>query len=48
MTVVKFSLGSSNFFTEDSIIIGGELFLRENNLSNFFPGFACLLPKSHL
>ena len=33
---------------EDSIIIGGELFLRENNVPNFSPGFACLLPRFHL
>ena len=32
---------------EDIIIIGGELFLRGNNLSNFSPGCACLQTRFH-
>ena len=40
--------GELELCNEDSIIIGGELFLRENNFSNFSPGFACLLPRFHL
>ena len=40
--------GDLEFCNEDSIIIGVELFLRENNISNFSPGFACLLPRFHL
>ena len=30
---------------EDIMIISAELFLRGNNFSNFFPGFACLQPR---
>ena len=40
--------GELKFCNEDNIIIGGELLLRENNFSNFSPGFACLLPRFHL
>ena len=40
--------GELKFCNEDSIIIGGEPFLRENIFSNFSPGFACLLPRFHL
>ena len=34
--------------TEDSIIIGGGLYLCGNNSSNFFPGFASLTPGFQL
>ena len=40
--------GEPEFCNEDSIIIGGEPFLRENDFSNISPGFACLLPRFHL
>ena len=40
--------GELEFCNEDSIIIGGEPFLRENDFSNLSPGFACLLPRFHL
>ena len=40
--------GELEFCNEDSMIIGGELFLHENNFSNFSPGFACLLLRLHL
>ena len=33
---------------EESIIIGGKLFLRENDLSNFSPGLLCLQPRFHM
>ena len=40
--------GELELCNEDSIVIGGELFLRGNNVLNFPPGFACLQPRFHL
>ena len=44
----KIFSGELEFCSEDSIVIGGGLFLCENDFSNFSPGFACLLPRFHL
>ena len=39
--------GELELCNEDSMIIGGELFLHGSNFSNFSLGFACLLPRLH-
>ena len=40
--------GELELRNEDIIIVGGELFLRGNDFSNFSPWFACLQPRFHL
>ena len=40
--------GELKVCNEDSMIIGGELFLRGDTLSNFSLGLACLQPMFHL
>ena len=41
-------IGELELCNEDSIIIGGELFLRGSNFSNFSPGYTFLEPSQGL